>query len=78
MDIYYLFVSRAECTVSREAVELNSALRRDILSKLLSNFGGLKFGKVMRGALWIIGEYCTEPECTGLNLTSRVHAGIMI
>jgi coatomer subunit beta len=46
----------------REVVECNSKLRKHILEKLLMGFGELKAGKVLRGALWILGEYCTDLE----------------
>lgn len=38
------------------------ALRSSIISKLLETLGDVKSGKVFRGALWIIGEYCAEVE----------------
>ena len=46
----------------REVVECNSQLRKHILDKLLQGFSELKSGKVLRGALWILGEYCTDLE----------------
>ncbi|KAG0764794.1 hypothetical protein G6F57_005029 [Rhizopus arrhizus] len=42
----------------REVVEKFPALRESILEKLLDTFSDMKSGKVFRGALWIIGEYC--------------------
>ncbi|KAI9249871.1 adaptin N terminal region-domain-containing protein [Sporodiniella umbellata] len=42
----------------REVVEKFPALRQSILEKLLDTFVDMKSGKVFRGALWIIGEYC--------------------
>ncbi|KDQ15645.1 hypothetical protein BOTBODRAFT_31532 [Botryobasidium botryosum FD-172 SS1] len=44
----------------REVVEKFPALRTSITEKLMQTFGDIKGGKVFRGALWIIGEYCTE------------------
>lgn len=49
-------------TFVREAVELNSALRPEIVSKLLQNFCQIKSGRVMRGAVWIVGEYCLDMD----------------
>lgn len=37
-------------------------LRQAITKTLLQTFSQIKAGKVFRGALWIIGEYCTEVE----------------
>ncbi|GAA5804521.1 adaptin N terminal region-domain-containing protein [Helicostylum pulchrum] len=42
----------------REVVEKFPGLRESILEKLLETFVDMKSGKVFRGALWIIGEYC--------------------
>ena len=42
----------------REVVEKFPDLRSSILDKLLRTFGTIKSGKVFRGALWIVGEYC--------------------
>jgi coatomer subunit beta len=42
----------------REVVEKFPGLRESILEKLLDTFADMKSGKVFRGALWIIGEYC--------------------
>lgn len=42
----------------REVVEKFPGLRESILEKLLETFADMKSGKVFRGALWIIGEYC--------------------
>jgi coatomer subunit beta len=42
----------------REAMERNPGLRETILEKLLFSFGEIKTAKVLRGALWILGEYC--------------------
>ncbi|RCI04602.1 coatomer subunit beta, partial [Rhizopus stolonifer] len=42
----------------REVVEKFPGLRESILEKLLDTFTDMKSGKVLRGALWIIGEYC--------------------
>ncbi|KAI7904104.1 adaptin N terminal region-domain-containing protein [Cokeromyces recurvatus] len=42
----------------REVVEKFPGLRESILEKLLDIFTDMKSGKVFRGALWIIGEYC--------------------
>ncbi|MCO5546859.1 hypothetical protein L7F22_000296 [Adiantum nelumboides] len=46
----------------REVVEKFPDLRSSILEKLLRTFGDIKSGKVFRGALWIVGEYCESIE----------------
>jgi len=51
----------------REVVEKFPELRPAITEKLVSTFGEIKSGKVFRGAMWIVGEYCTggpgKPPC---------------
>ncbi|KAJ1959850.1 coatomer subunit beta, partial [Dispira parvispora] len=44
----------------REVVEKFPALREDILQRLLTTFTELRSGQVLRGALWILGEYATD------------------
>ncbi|KAK4047766.1 coatomer subunit beta [Microbotryomycetes sp. JL221] len=46
----------------REVVEKFPTLRSSIVEKLLSTFGEIKSGKVYRGALWIVGEYCDSAD----------------
>lgn len=46
----------------REVAEKFPKLRGEITAKLLSTFGDIKSGKVYRGALWIVGEYCETEE----------------
>lgn len=46
----------------REVVEKFPDLRSSIIEKLLQTFPEIKSGKVFRGALWIVGEYCTTPS----------------
>ncbi|WVQ77730.1 hypothetical protein IAR50_007420 [Cryptococcus sp. DSM 104548] len=46
----------------REVVEKFPKLREAITNKLISTFGEIKSGKVYRGAMWIVGEYCEKPE----------------
>jgi coatomer subunit beta len=46
----------------KEVVEKNPKLRSDIVSRLTSLLGEVRAGKVYRGALWIIGEYCSEEK----------------
>jgi coatomer subunit beta len=46
----------------REVVEKFPDLRSDITQNLLDNLLEMKSGKVFRGALWIIGEYCLEVQ----------------
>jgi len=43
----------------REVVEKFPDLRPAITEKLVSTFGEIKSGKVFRGAMWIVGEYCS-------------------
>ena len=50
----------------REVVERFPDLRSSIVEKLLSTFDDIKSGKVFRGALWIVGEYCTKVEGNGI------------
>ncbi|KAH8111863.1 coatomer protein [Phellopilus nigrolimitatus] len=45
----------------REVVEKFPDLRPTITEKLVQTFGDIKSGKVFRGALWIVGEYCDAP-----------------
>ena len=42
----------------REVVEKFPAMRAHVVDRLLAAFPTIKSGKVFRGALWIIGEYC--------------------
>ena len=42
----------------REVVEKFPDLRSAITEKLIATFTEIKSGKVFRGALWIVGEYC--------------------
>jgi coatomer subunit beta len=44
----------------REVVQKLPELRQEILPKLLDNFMDLKSGRVLRGVLWILGEYCLD------------------
>ena len=44
----------------REVVEKFPNLRKRIVEHLLESFAGIKSGKVFRGAMWIVGEYCTD------------------
>ncbi|PWN34402.1 putative SEC26 [Meira miltonrushii] len=46
----------------REVVEKFPDLRSSIVDKLLRTFGEIKSGKVFRGSLWIVGEYCETLE----------------
>ena len=50
----------------KEVVEKFSELRQPIVEKLLSTLGEVRAGKVYRGALWIVGEYCVEPQGTNI------------
>ena len=44
-----------------EVVEKFPDLRPTITEKLTQTFSEIKSGKVFRGALWIVGEYCSDP-----------------
>lgn len=46
----------------KEVVEKFPNLRDEILARLLSTLSDLKAKKVFRGALWILGEYCTTEK----------------
>ncbi|KAG9306557.1 hypothetical protein G9A89_004754 [Geosiphon pyriformis] len=46
----------------REVVEKFPNLRSSITEKLLETFMDVKSGKVFRGALWIVGEYCADVQ----------------
>ena len=44
----------------REAFERLPAMRSDMMSKLLGTFSDIKAAKVIRAALWVIGEYAEK------------------
>ena len=44
----------------KEVVEKFPALRPDILQRLMATLGEVRSGKVSRGVLWILGEYCAN------------------
>jgi coatomer subunit beta len=46
----------------KEVVEKFPNLRSGILENLLGTLSDVKAKKVFRGALWILGEYCTEEK----------------
>ncbi|WFC98855.1 coatomer subunit beta [Malassezia yamatoensis] len=49
----------------REMVERFPKMRDDLLAKLLASLPRFRSGKVYRGALWIVGDYCmTLPNVT--------------
>lgn len=52
-----------------EVVEKFPALRETIIERLIQTFGEIRSGKVYRGALWIVGEYCET--ATGTSNLSR-------
>lgn len=45
-----------------EVVERNSEIRKEIMTRLFDSFLNMKSGKVLRGALWIAGEYSLDME----------------
>lgn len=46
----------------REVVERFPELREQLLARLVQAFPDFRNGKVYRGALWIVGDYCTSVE----------------
>ena len=58
MPLKLPFVTDCFC---REVVEKFPDLRPTITEKLTQTYSEIKSGKVFRGALWIVGEYCSEP-----------------
>ncbi|RPA94465.1 Coatomer, beta subunit [Choiromyces venosus 120613-1] len=46
----------------KEVVEKFPALRSSIIERLMGTLGEVRAGKVYRGALWIVGEYCVEQK----------------
>jgi coatomer subunit beta len=44
----------------REAFERLPAMRSDMMSKLLGTVSDIKAAKVIRAALWVIGEYAEK------------------
>jgi len=46
----------------KEVVEKFPNLRNEIIDQLLSTLSDIKAKKVFRGALWILGEYCTAEK----------------
>lgn len=49
-------------TFVKQVIEKYPGLRSGILSLLLESLKSIKSGKVYRGCLWIIGEYCTDEQ----------------
>ena len=58
-------LSRDVCRVYSEVVEKFPHLRPEILTKLLASFGELKLAKILRGALWVLGEYSLDQQGEG-------------
>jgi hypothetical protein len=52
---------RAKTSTLSEVVEKFPNLRQSITERLLQSISEIKSGKVFRGALWIVGEYCSQP-----------------
>lgn len=46
----------------KEVVEKFPALRSSIIERLMTTLSEVRTGKVYRGALWIVGEYCVEQK----------------
>lgn len=44
----------------KEIIEKHPTLRSSVISRLTSSLESIRSGKVFRGALWIIGEYCLD------------------
>ena len=55
---YRAVSERAPADETSEVVEKVPNLRPTITEKLVSTFPEIKAGKVYRGAMWIVGEYC--------------------
>lgn len=49
-------------TFIKEVVQKFPDLRPGIIENLLSTLSDIKAKKIFRGALWILGEYCTEEK----------------
>lgn len=47
-------------TFVREVIERNADMRTEILQSMFARFGEMTNAKVIRGALWIVGEYCQD------------------
>lgn len=47
-------------TFVKQVIEKYPDLRSNIINKLLLSLSNVKSGKVYRGSLWILGEYCLE------------------
>lgn len=50
-------------TFVKEVVEKFPDLRASIIHKLVQSLPDVKSGKVLRGALWILGEYSEDEDC---------------
>jgi coatomer subunit beta len=46
----------------KEIIEKYPDLRSGVISRLTQSLGNIRSGKVFRGALWIIGEYCLDEK----------------
>ncbi len=46
----------------REIMETNPKLRPTILTRLLDTFSQIRSSRVCSCALWILSEYCTNPQ----------------
>jgi coatomer subunit beta len=46
----------------KEVVEKFPNLRASIIERLMATLGEVRAGRVYRGALWIVGEYCVEAK----------------
>lgn len=57
--LFFLAYAKHNLILSSEVVEKFPDLRPAITEKLIQTFGDIKSGKVYRGALWIVGEYCS-------------------
>lgn len=49
-------------TFVKEVVEKFPELRPTIVKRLVTTLSEVRAGKVYRGALWVVGEYSTEPD----------------
>lgn len=69
------------CVYHSEVVEKFPNLRGTITSRLTQTFAEIKSGKVFRGALWIVGEYCSKKEGVSIDriiLNQISHVGLWV
>ena len=50
-----------------EVMEKFPDLREPMISRLLETFSEIKSGRVLRGVLWIVGEFALSEKCIQSN-----------